>query len=154
MRSPSMFALTTRPTFLLGGRALASMGARGDPVSDGEQTATFRFDGERASSRRRHEERLIGKGGDAASRWRRRTLAFAFGRVVAEQRRFAALWGSAPGPEERGRERRGRTCSVVVGPSHRSLAELTSASRAEWFGPRNFERRDEAPPAPALREEP
>jgi hypothetical protein len=46
MRSPSMFALTTRPTFSLGGRAFASMGARGDPVSDGEQTATFGFDGE------------------------------------------------------------------------------------------------------------
>jgi hypothetical protein len=101
-----LFALTTRPTFSLRGRALASMGARGDPVSDGKQTATFRFDGERASSRRRREERLMGKGGDAASRWRRRTLAFAFGRVGAEQRRFAALWGSAPAPGEGGRDRR------------------------------------------------
>jgi hypothetical protein len=138
------------------------MGARGDPVSDGEQTATFGFDGGMWFSRRRREERLIGKGGDAASRWRRRTLAFAFGRVGAEQRRFAALWGSAPAPEERGRERGAGLVPWWFGLRGRSLAKRTSASRAGRFGgrgfrrtrSRNFERRDEAPPAPADRQQP
>jgi hypothetical protein len=54
--------------------------------------------------------------GHAASRWRRRTLAFAFGRVGAEQRRLAAVWGSAPAPRSAAASV-GRTCSVVVGPS-------------------------------------